>query len=245
MGFSRQEYWSGLPFPSPGDLPHPGIKRSAGEFFTLEPPGLVLIKADFKQVSSQPNITGLGGGKRWTQEALVSQERDSRHPCPVAVTAALSFSIFSPWRTLHPYLGSPPGPTTSRVPRALCSQPLSCNTGYAHTTPGLWLSHRRGPRDSASRTLAHRCLPLSHQPRLTPLHSFPPHPPTPSGLWTQSLGLPCFKLHPPPAPYLWLHFQTNQASDLLLCLQFARQDLPPGSDGKFNFHIHEPNWMRF
>ena len=26
MGFSRQEYWSELPFPSPGDLPHPGIK---------------------------------------------------------------------------------------------------------------------------------------------------------------------------------------------------------------------------
>ena len=26
MGFSRQEYWSGLPFSSPGDLPHPGIE---------------------------------------------------------------------------------------------------------------------------------------------------------------------------------------------------------------------------
>ena len=26
MGFSRQEFWSGLPFPSPGDLPNPGIK---------------------------------------------------------------------------------------------------------------------------------------------------------------------------------------------------------------------------
>ena len=26
MGFSRQEYWSGLPFPSPGDLPYPGIE---------------------------------------------------------------------------------------------------------------------------------------------------------------------------------------------------------------------------
>ena len=26
MGFSRQEYWSGLPFPTPGDLPNPGIK---------------------------------------------------------------------------------------------------------------------------------------------------------------------------------------------------------------------------
>ena len=38
MGFSRQEYWSGLPFPSSGDLPNPGIQPGspalAGEFFT-------------------------------------------------------------------------------------------------------------------------------------------------------------------------------------------------------------------
>ena len=43
MGFPRQAHWSGLPFPSPGDLPDPGIKRtspaSAGRFFTTEPPG--------------------------------------------------------------------------------------------------------------------------------------------------------------------------------------------------------------
>ena len=29
MGFPRQEYWSGLPFPSPGDLPHPGVKPAS------------------------------------------------------------------------------------------------------------------------------------------------------------------------------------------------------------------------
>ena len=29
MGFSRREYWSGLPFPSPGDLPDPGIKPTS------------------------------------------------------------------------------------------------------------------------------------------------------------------------------------------------------------------------
>ena len=29
IGFFRQEYWSGLPFPSPGDLPHPGIKSES------------------------------------------------------------------------------------------------------------------------------------------------------------------------------------------------------------------------
>ena len=39
----RQKYWSGLPFPSPGDLPNPEIKLGSpaltGEFFTTEPPG--------------------------------------------------------------------------------------------------------------------------------------------------------------------------------------------------------------
>ena len=42
-GFSRQEYWSGLPFPPPGDLPDPGTEPSppalAGGIFTTEPPG--------------------------------------------------------------------------------------------------------------------------------------------------------------------------------------------------------------
>ena len=33
MGFSRQEYWSGLPFPPPGDLPDPGIEPG---FLTLQ-----------------------------------------------------------------------------------------------------------------------------------------------------------------------------------------------------------------
>ena len=43
MGFPRQEYWSRLPFPSPGDLPNPGIVPMspvlAGRFFITEPPG--------------------------------------------------------------------------------------------------------------------------------------------------------------------------------------------------------------
>ena len=46
MEFSRQEYWSRLPFPSPGDLPYPGFKPTslaspalAVGFFTTVPPG--------------------------------------------------------------------------------------------------------------------------------------------------------------------------------------------------------------
>ena len=43
MEFSRQEEWSGLPFPTPGHLPNPGIELTspvlAGRFFTTVPPG--------------------------------------------------------------------------------------------------------------------------------------------------------------------------------------------------------------
>ena len=43
MGLSKQENWRGLPFPSPGDLPNPGIELAspalAGGWFTTEPPG--------------------------------------------------------------------------------------------------------------------------------------------------------------------------------------------------------------
>ena len=56
MEFSRQEYWSGLPFPSPGDLPEPGIEPRLptlqADTLPSEPPGnphsihLELIKQD-------------------------------------------------------------------------------------------------------------------------------------------------------------------------------------------------------
>ena len=49
MGFSRQDYWSGLPFPSPGDLPDPGIEPGSPNFpadaLTSEPPFISLVSA--------------------------------------------------------------------------------------------------------------------------------------------------------------------------------------------------------
>ena len=43
MGFPRQEYWTALPFPPPGDLPDPGMEPGspalADGFFSTEPPG--------------------------------------------------------------------------------------------------------------------------------------------------------------------------------------------------------------
>ena len=52
MEFSRQEYWSGLPFPPPGDLPDPGIELTSpaspslqADSFTTEPSGKAYIYA--------------------------------------------------------------------------------------------------------------------------------------------------------------------------------------------------------
>ena len=54
MGYSRQEYWSGLPFPSPGDLPNPGTEPVSlispaladGFFTTRHHPGSPILSLD-------------------------------------------------------------------------------------------------------------------------------------------------------------------------------------------------------
>ena len=58
VGFSRQEYWSGLPFPSPRELPDPRIKPTSpaypelsGSFFIIESPGKPLLIIITYQVS--------------------------------------------------------------------------------------------------------------------------------------------------------------------------------------------------
>ena len=54
MGFSRQEYWSGLPFPSPEDLPNPGIETrspalQADTLTSSEPPGKPISESDLSE----------------------------------------------------------------------------------------------------------------------------------------------------------------------------------------------------
>ena len=57
----RQEYWSGLPFPPPGDLPHPGTEplslvspALAGRFFTTVPLGKSRISSTLSQIYINP-----------------------------------------------------------------------------------------------------------------------------------------------------------------------------------------------
>ena len=69
MGFPRQKHWSGLPFPSPGDLPDPGIKPGSpalqADSLVSEPPG----KPYFSLTSIQTvyeicEFLSTSGGKR-------------------------------------------------------------------------------------------------------------------------------------------------------------------------------------
>ena len=75
MGFCRHEYWSGLPYPPPEDLPDPGIEPAspvspalAGGFFTTEPPGKptegrVHVKNHHREAISKIQIVGNTIGK--------------------------------------------------------------------------------------------------------------------------------------------------------------------------------------
>ena len=62
MEFSRQEHWSGLPFPSPGDFPNPGIEQAssalADRFFTAELPGKPLFIYKNTEIESRKESGG-------------------------------------------------------------------------------------------------------------------------------------------------------------------------------------------
>ena len=63
MGFSRQEYWSGLPFPSPGDPPNPGIEPGSpaleADALTSEPPGKAGRDVAYLKVWRKARVTRL------------------------------------------------------------------------------------------------------------------------------------------------------------------------------------------
>ena len=93
MGFSRQEYWSGLPLPSPGDFPDPGIK-----------PRSLTLQEDSLPLSHQGGLLGhFGGGglvaklcltfvTPWTPWSLRGSSVHRIHQVRILEWAAISFS---------------------------------------------------------------------------------------------------------------------------------------------------------
>ena len=116
MGFSRQEYWSGLPFPSPEDLPNPGIEpRSAtlqGDSLPAKPPGKP-IKWSSVQFSHSVVSDSL-------------QPHESQHarpPCPLPTPGVYPNPCPSS-RWCHPTI------STSVVPFSSCPQSFPASGSF-------------------------------------------------------------------------------------------------------------------
>ena len=66
MGFPRQKYWTALPFPTPRDLPDPGMKPASpaltGGLFTTEPPGKPRNPRDSGSIPGMGRYPGEGNG---------------------------------------------------------------------------------------------------------------------------------------------------------------------------------------
>ena len=110
MGFSRQEYWSGLPFPPPEDLPNPGIEPGSSALQTDAFPSKPLGK---------PRIPKKGNAKECSNYrtiALISQDSKVKllshvTPWTVACQASLGFSRQEYWSELpFPSPGDLPNP---------------------------------------------------------------------------------------------------------------------------------------
>ena len=95
MGFSRQQYWSGLPFPSPEDLPDPGIKPSspalASGFFTAEPPGKPVY---FSTISMILKSSKLQACSSWDRK-VTELKRELNYPKVFQVGSWILVSLLS------------------------------------------------------------------------------------------------------------------------------------------------------
>ena len=103
--FSRQEYWSGLPFPSAGDLPNPGIEPRSpalpADALPSEPPGK---PQDRRQKKRKRSSGALIGGRRRKKHRLLLKTL-----CAAAAAAAAAKSLQSCPTLCDPIDGSPAG----------------------------------------------------------------------------------------------------------------------------------------
>ena len=104
MGFSSQEYWSGLPFPSPGDLPEPGIEPRSpalrADGLTSEPPRKPILYVGWFNCKTQT--------KHWF---CTNSGGTDVEACGLRRGPGFSFSVTYPssLRTLLPEPGAAPG----------------------------------------------------------------------------------------------------------------------------------------
>ena len=137
MGFSSQEYWRGLPFSSPGDLPDPGIEPMspalAGGFLTIKPLGKPESPCSVQFSSVAQSCPTL-----WPHEL-----QHTRLPCPSPTPGVHSDSHpSSQW--CHPAISS------SVVPFSSCPQSLPASESFPISQLFAWGGQSTGVSTLAS-----------------------------------------------------------------------------------------------
>ena len=136
MGFSRQEYWSGLPFPAPGDLPNWGIKPRSPALQADSLPTELWGKPVF-----QPSVQF---SRSVMSNSLQPHEpQHARPPCPSPTPRVYSNSCPSS-RWCHPAISS------SVVPFSSCPQSLPGSGSFPMSQLFSWGGQSIGVSASAS-----------------------------------------------------------------------------------------------
>ena len=141
MGFSRQEYWSGLPLPPPGDLPDPGIQRTSSALQldslplshegSLQGTGLPSTKSSEAESAlwEAPGSSNPGRGRgscEGTRDAVVSADRSQLGPGSCLRGACLPRFLQQPVHL---------GPQLQGAP-SLHGSPVVCLRGVLSVPPG-------------------------------------------------------------------------------------------------------------
>ena len=115
MGFSRQEYWSGLPFPSTGDLPNPGIELASLTSSALAG-GLFAISATWEAQSKSKNLK-FYCSFRGSSSPITSWQIDGETVETVADIILLLLLLLS--RFSHVWLCATPETAAHQAPQSL------------------------------------------------------------------------------------------------------------------------------
>ena len=122
MGFSRQEYWSGLPCPAPGDIPTPGIKPASPVAPAFQADSLPLNQSYYSVQFSCSVVSN----SMWPHES-----QHARPPCPSPTPGVHSDSLpSSQW--CHPAISS------SVVPFSSCPQSLPASESFPMSQLFTW-----------------------------------------------------------------------------------------------------------
>ena len=138
LGFPRQEYWSGLPFLSPGDVPDPGIEPTSpawqADSFPVEPHGKPHGRCVLRDIWQGVGGSGYGAGGTGLAHPWGGQSGRAGTPVPgpqLASTGRIPSSPGSPSPALQvlPLIGpGPPGP----------SRTITCLGTLTYKTPPPW-----------------------------------------------------------------------------------------------------------